>query len=327
MRHGTLAGLLFAMLCGCVHAQAPAAFPAATGAPAQTSAFAQVKSPDEYKADAWAALMGSLQDLDHKDVRVQALAALGLLGDNPQAVGMIQASLADPEKDIRLAAVLASADAKAPALYDALHVTLADSDATVAFSAARVLAKARDSAGENVLLAVSRGTKGTSGALSASLIDTAKKTMSNGFKQTAEMVKVGAQQSADLILSPFGVGNFGSEQVKKFGGDSTRMMAVQSLGEYSSQAVRDELIALLAERDAGVRAIAARSLAHFHDPVVCTALTHVMYDAKLPVKLTASAAYLAASVIDPPAVVQAPVAAPVAAPAVIKKKTARVVKK
>lgn len=307
--------MLFAGACTLSMAQAPA-----VSAPA--SAFAQVKTAEEYKADAWAALMGSLQDMEHKDVRVQALAALGLLGDNPQAVGLIQTSLADPEKDIRLAAVLASGEAKAAALNDALHTTLADADATVAFSAARVLAKAKDPAGENVLLAVSRGTKGTSGAVSTSLMDTAKKTMSNGFKQTAEMVKASAQQSADLIMSPFGVGNFGSEQVKKFGGDSTRMVAVQSLGEYSSQAVRDELIALLAEKDAGVRAIAARSLARFHDPVACTALTHVMYDAKLPVKLTASAAYLAASARE-----QAPIVPAGAAVTDAPKKPARARKK
>src|ERR1700730_16104006 len=62
----------------------------------------------ENTAEAWTTLTNALQDPKHPDVRIQALAALGTLGNNARAENLITAAMKAPDFDVRTAAILAA---------------------------------------------------------------------------------------------------------------------------------------------------------------------------------------------------------------------------
>lgn len=289
--------VVFSLFLPVMAAAAQVPQPAMEGAAmAPPPAFAAVKTPEAYLGDAWTNLAQAAMDAEHQEVRLQALAALSLLGDDPRAADMIRGALADPEPKVRVAAVAAAGESKSPVLLDALHASLADSDAAVAFGAARMLARAKDPAGENILLALSRGERPNGPGVVAET----KRSIADQIRHPGALVKAGVKQGAEMMIGPLGKGEIAYDMIRKISADPMRLSAVQSLAEYQSDAVRDELVALLADKDPGVRATAARELAQYHQPQACVGLSHLLYDPKPLVKLTASAAYLAASVMPPP---------------------------
>jgi HEAT repeat protein len=106
------------------------------------------------------------------------------------------------------------------------------------------------------------------------------------------LAKIGVIQGAGLLLGPFGFGITAYEYIKKNGGDSARVSAIEALSQKKSDAIRKVLLAALGDKDLGVRAAAAKALDNYHQPEVSTAIAQLFYDPKQPVRLTASAAYL-----------------------------------
>lgn len=246
-------------------------------------------TPGQLKAQAWTMLTTANTDVKHPDTRIQALAALGLMGSNPRSVNMIEDAMGDRDLDLRTAAALAAGQTKAPALEPGLRRLLDDKEPQVAYAAALQLWKMGDHAGEDILLAVVDGDR----RASATLIGGTEHTVSKDLHSPATIAKIGALQGASMLLGPFGIGVTAYEYIRRNGGgDSARVTALESLAEDKSEAVKKALLAALGDKDQGVRAAAAKALASYHQAEVSTAIAALFADPKQPVRLTAAAAYL-----------------------------------
>ena len=244
-------------------------------------------------------LTGAVTDEKHEETRIQALAALGLMGGNPRSLGLIKEALTDKDIDIRVAAVLAAGQTKSPNVTTDLRRMLDDKEPAVDFVAAMTLWKMHDRSGEDILTAVADGDRKTTG----SLLNGAGHSINKELHDPTAMAKYGATQGAYLLLGPFGIGLTAFEYLHKNGGDSARVSAIEAIAQNHTAPIRAELISATTDKDLGVRAAACKALARYHESDVAPALAKVFDDLKPPVKLTAAAAYL----ISTGAVVGSPV--------------------
>jgi hypothetical protein len=242
-------------------------------------------------ATAWSLLTAAVTDPKHPQHRIQALAAIGTLGSSPRAEKMLTTALRDPDLDVRTAAVLAAAQSEDRNLIAPLRQMLDDKEPQVAFTAATTLWKQNDHSGEDILRAVVDGERKTNAGLMNGTIHT----VNEDLHSPGTLARIGALQGASLLLGPFGFGITAYEYIHKNGGDSTRVLAVNQIAQEKTNPIREELVAALEDRDPAVRAAAARALGAYREKEVRDALSNLFYDPKLPVRLTAAAAYLRAN--------------------------------
>ena len=246
------------------------------------------KTVAENSREAWEMLTTAAGDAKHPDIPIQALAALGTLGSNARAAALIVAAMKDPDVDVRTAAVLAAGQTKNRNLTTNLRTMLDDKEPQVAFAAATTLWKMNDHSGEDILLAIVNGDR----RATAGLKDSTLHTMSRDLHSPSTLARIGALQGASMLLGPFGIGITAYEYMRKNGGNSGRVVALEQLAQEKTSIVRSALIAALADKDPSVRAAAAKELGTYHDKAVSEALLLVFNDPKRPVRLTAAAAYL-----------------------------------
>jgi HEAT repeat protein len=239
-------------------------------------------------ATAWSLLTTAVTDAKHPQRRIQALAAIGTLGASPRAEKMLTTALRDPDLDVRTAAVLAAGQSKDRNLIVPLRHMLDDTEPQVAFTAATTLWKEDDHSGEDILRAVVDGERKTN----AGLMNGAMHSVNEDLHSPGTLARIGALQGASLLLGPFGFGITAYEYIHKNGGDSTRVLAVNQIAQERNASIRKELVAALGDKDPAVRAAAARALGSYREKEVSDALANLFYDPKLPVRLTAAAAYL-----------------------------------
>ena len=240
---------------------------------------------------AWSLLTAALDDSKHADVRIQGLAALGTMSNNSRAEKMIAGALEDGDVDVRTAGVLAAGQTKSRGLATALRTKLDDKEPEVAFAAAVTLSKMGDRSGEDILMAVVDGDR----KATATLMNGTMHTVTRNFHDPSSLAKMGALQGASMLLGPFGFGITALEYLRKNGGESSRVSAIEELAKVKTAPVHKALIAALGDKDPGVRAAAAKALGEYHDKATAGALLNVFSDAKVPVRLTAAAAYLRAT--------------------------------
>ena len=245
------------------------------------------KSKAELQEAAWTMLHNAMNDAKHSDLRVQGLAALGLMGSTPRSVALIEKATGDPDVDVRTASLLSAGQSRAPELSTALRRLLDDKQPQVAFTAALTLWKLNDESGEDILLAVAQGER----SASAGLMDGAKHTISKDLHHPSTLAMIGVEQGAGF-LGPFGIGVGAYEYLRKNGGNSARAQAIDALARERTEPIRRELVAALTDRDFAVRTAAAKGLAQFHDAEAELAMTKLFEDSKAPVRLTAAASYL-----------------------------------
>lgn len=245
------------------------------------------QTPAELRAQAWTMLTAAVTD-GHPETRVQALAALGLLGSNARSTGLIKDAMKDKDVDVRVAAALAAGETKSSAVTTPLRDLLDDKEPAVSFIAALTLWKMHDRSGEDVLTAVVDGDRKTS----AGMFHDTKHTINKQLHDPAAMAKYGATQGAYYFLGPFGIGLTAWDYIHKNGGDTARISAIEAIAQNHTAPIRAELIDATDDKDLGVRAAACKGLARYHDKDVPPALAKVFDDSKPPVRLTAAAAYL-----------------------------------
>jgi len=246
----------------------------------------------ENTAEAWKTLTTALEDPKHPDVRIQALAALGTLGNNARAENLITATMKDPDFDVRTASILAAGQTKDRNLTTPIRKMLDDNEPQVAFTAATTLWKMKDHSGEDILVAVVNGDR----KATASLKDSTRHTIGKDLHSPATLARIGALQGASMLLGPFGFGVTAYEYMRKNGVDTSRVTAVEQISEEKTNTVRSTLIAALDDKDPAVRAASAKALgSSYHDKEVSDALLPVFDDSKKPVRLTAAAAYINAT--------------------------------
>jgi HEAT repeat protein len=245
-------------------------------------------TPAEANAEAWRILQTAMANKSAQK-RVQAIAALGFLG-NLKAAQMIEPAFADPDLDVRTAAILAAGQAKLPLLTGKVHAMLDDKEPQVVFAAALTLWKMKDRSGEDVLMAVAAGDR----SANPTLVHGTMHTMDEDLHNPGMLARMGAMQGASMLLGPFGIGIGAYEAIHKAGGDSARVTAVEQLKDEKTDPIREVLLGDLGDKDQSVRAAAAKVLAEYRQVDVERALTNLFVDPKGPVRYTAAAAYLKA---------------------------------
>jgi HEAT repeat protein len=251
----------------------------------------------ENTAEAWETLTTALEDTKHPDVRIQALAALGTLGNNARAENLITGAMKDPDFDVRTASILAAGQTKDRNLTTPIRNMLDDNEPQVAFTAATTLWKMNDHSGEDILVAVVNGER----KATARLKDSTRHTIGKDLHSPSTLARIGALQGASMLLGPFGFGVTAYEYMRKNGVDTSRATAIEQISEEKTNPIRSTLIAALEDKDPAVRAAAAKALGKsYHDKEISDALLPVFDDPKRPVRLTAAAAYINATTSPPP---------------------------
>jgi HEAT repeat protein len=269
--------------------QTPPANPDSTvvGDQEQPVALPAAKTPEERDRAAWKILADALGDGKHPQVRIQALAALGLLR-TPRAEKMIVDGMADPDVDVRTAAALAAGQTKDRNMTTALRNLLDDKEPQVAFTAATTLWKMNDKSGEDILMAVVDGER----SASATMMHGTEHKISKDLHDPAMLARMGAMQGAYMLLGPFGYGITAFEFIKQNGGDLARVSAIEALAQERTEPIHKELVAALGDKDLTVRAAAAKALVDYRDNATQMAVYALLADSKQPVRFTAAAAYL-----------------------------------
>jgi len=126
----------------------------------------------------------------------------------------------------------------------------------------------------------------------AGLVNGTEHSIDKELHDPAGLAKFGAMQGAYMLLGPFGYGLTAVEYMRKNGGDSARVSAIDAIAQNHTDPIRKDLIGATTDKDLGVRAAACRALARYHEPDVAPAIAKVFDDPKHPVQLTAAAAYL-----------------------------------
>jgi len=259
---------------------------------------AHSQSKAELTATAWKLLEDALAaDDKHVDVRIQGLAALGTMGANPRTEKMITGAFADKELDVRTAALLAAAQTKNHALIPAMRPLLDDKEPQVAFAAACALWKLGDHSGEDFLVDVVNGES----KANPSLVHGGMHQANREMHDPVALAKLGALEGASMLLGPFGFGITAYEYIKKNGGNSARVAAIEDISQLRTPEVHKVLLGALTDKDPTVRAAAAKAVRVYKDADTQKALAMLLGDSKRPVQLAAAAAYLiAAGVVATP---------------------------
>lgn len=243
---------------------------------------------------AWSMLTSNVSADKPAHDRIQALAALGSMGNDPRAARLIGDAIVEHNMDVRTAAILAAGQTKNPELTTRLRAALDDDQPQVAYAAATTLWKMHDESGEDLLLAVAGGErKDHPGKIKAEKHKAAKE-----MHSPRALAKIGIDQGSGYVLGPFGFGVQAIEFIHKNGGDPGRAAAIDLLSEQHSEAVHNELIDDLADHDFAVRAAAAKGLGRWPSRDTANRLLPLFDDSKLAVRLTAAAAYI--RVLAPP---------------------------
>ncbi|ADV81632.1 HEAT repeat domain-containing protein [Terriglobus saanensis] len=277
----TTAGALFLLLPNLIQAQ---------DAPADQKAAAADASSAPSVDEAWSQINTAL-DAKSVDTQLQAIAALGLMGNSPKAFTILSAHFDNKEVDIRVASIVAAGETKNPNFTTALRSLLDDAEPQVALAAASTLWKMNDHSGEDVLVAIARGERKADGGFFNTGMHNANRTLHNPLA----LAKLGALQASTILLPPVGIGLGAFHYMKGQGGLSPRVVAIEQLAQDHTDFVRNELIAATTDKDTGLRLAAAEELAKFRGPEVVKALGTLVSDSKPGVRLIACGAYIRVS--------------------------------
>ncbi len=253
------------------------------------------KTPAQLKDEAWSMLKAAVLYTRRPQTQIQALAALGTMGNNERSVGMIRAAMDDKDVDVRVAAALAAGQTRSRDLTTDLRRLLDDKEPTVAYIAALTLWKMHDRSGEDILTAVADGERKTA----PGLMHGTEHDIDKQLHDPTGIAKFGALQGASMFLGPFGYGITAYEYIHKNGGDSARVAAIEAIAQNHTVPIRKELIGATTDKDLGVRAAACKALARYHDPDVPPVIAKVFDDSRPPVRLTAAASYLVSTGVAP----------------------------
>ena len=261
--------------------------PAVQRIPAQETG--QNFEPNEIRA--WSMLTDAAKPGQSAHDRVQAMAALGTMGNDERAARLIEVGMTGSDSDVRIAAILAAGNTKNPRLTAALSRVLDDDNPEVAYTAAITLWKMHDYMGEDFLLAAAVGDQ----KVKPGLIKASKHKAVTDLHSPKTMTIIGLNASAGFFLGPFGVGLKAIEYADKPNGAAlARAAAVDQLARQHSDEVYAVLIADLTDPEPAVRAAAAKGLGRWPDAETERQMLPMFGDNKLAVRLTAAATYLRA---------------------------------
>jgi HEAT repeat protein len=226
-----------------------------------------------------------------EQVRIDAVVALGTLGDFPRAVGWLADAQKDQDRYVRLAAVTAMASSKNPVFLPKLKQALDDAAPEVCFAAAIGLWKMNDKSGERILEAVTEGDR----KANRGLVTSEKHEADQDLHSRSKLESIGLEQGAYALLGPFGFGLGALRSVNGKNGIHPKVAAATLLAENPSPAAMKIFIDALDDPDPLLRTEAARALGGYHNKEAVDALSNGFYDVKPAVRLMSAASYLRAA--------------------------------
>lgn len=236
----------------------------------------------------------------HPATRIAALAALGLLR-TPRSETLIRTGMGDTDMDVRSAAALAAGETEDRNLTTPLRNMLDDKEPGVVFTAATTLWNMEDRSGEDILMAVADGDRGTN----PPLMRGTEHKIDKDLHDPGKMAKLGAMQGASMMMGPFGFTITAFNFIHQGGGNVARASAIALIAEEHTEPIHQELIAALGDKDALVRAAAARGLVDYQDDATSMAIYKLFVDRRNSVRLTAAAAYLRTTGVPGPSASEA----------------------
>jgi HEAT repeat protein len=248
---------------------------------------------EEQTTNAWNMLTTALSDRDTKAevMRIDAINALGTLGDFPLAQDSLHKAQKDQDRYVRLAAVAAMGTSKKTVFIPDLKQALNDTAPEVSFTAAVGLWKMNDKSGESVLDAVLEGDR----KASRGLLTAEKHEAGQDLHSPSRLAAIAAEQGAYALLGPFGFGLGLLRRGKNQNGLEPKVVAATLLAEDKSPVAMKAFLDGLDNTDPKVRAAAARALGDYHGKEVTDALSDAFYDNKPAVRFMAAAAYIRAA--------------------------------
>ena len=241
-----------------------------------------------YLDRAWTLLTETAAAGKNPNDRIQALAALSAMGSDEHAQRLISAAFTSKDVDVRIAAVLAAAQSRNPRLLPRLREAMDDPDPQVAFTAATALWKNHDHSSEQLLMAVAMGDRKPN----ESLVKGLKHKEQQEIHNPKLMATQGLEAGAGFVLGPAGFGIKAVEYAKGSGGGVARAEAINLLAESHTEQVHRALVESLSDKEAAVRAAAARALGNWPGQETSNELAPMMEDNKLSVRMQAAAAYI-----------------------------------
>lgn len=222
--------------------------------------------------------------------RIQALAALGTMGNDERAARLIEEGFTAKDYDVRTAAVLAAGLTKNPKLIEPLERVLDDENPQVAYTAAVTLWKIRNYSGQDLLIAVALGDR----KAKPGLIKSERHKSAKDLHSPKTMTMLAINDSSGYFLGPFGVGIRAIELVDKNSNAPLRATAIDQLAKQHTEQVHDVLVQDLTDPEPAVRAAAAKGLGRWPGEDTAKLVQPMFGDNKLAVRLTAAATYLRA---------------------------------
>ena len=253
------------------------------------------KSSAESPTDiAWEMLKAALSDsrTQARQMRIDAVTAVGTLGEFEQAQKLLRDAAKDSDRYLRFGAVAAMGASKAEIFIPDMKAALADSAPEVSFAAAVGLWKLNDHSGESILYAVLAGDrKVKQGAVGSGLHEA-----DQDLHSPSKLAEIGAEQGAYALLGPVGFGVDAFRMTRKGNnGNSPRVLTATLLAQDNSKSTMQQFLGALQDHDYHVRAAAARELGDYRGKQVTDALQDAFEDPKPVVRLMAAASYIRAS--------------------------------
>ena len=263
-------------------------------APAAQSVKVATASVESGMNTAWEILKDALSDSKTQALqeRIDAVTAIGTLGDFDQAQKWLRDAGRDPNRYLRLGAVEAMGASKKAIFIPDLKTALEDSAPEVSFAAAVGLWKMHDHSGEDVLYGVLAGQRKVKQGMVGSGMHQANQDLHSPSKLAA----IGAEQGAYALLGPVGFGVDAFKMTRSGNnGNSAQVLTATLLAEDSSNATMQQFLNALQNHNYLVRAAAARALGDYRGTQVTDALQDAFGDPKPVVRFMAAASYIRAS--------------------------------
>lgn len=194
MKYMAVLALLFVAV-GTISPQPPSA--RANAAPPQTEQTSaqpqphRILSPAEMTA--WDALRQGAMDSDPKH-RQTALAAVGTIGPEREAVELVEGGLKDKDSDVRMTAAQTLGEMGSPEAIPSLQTALDDSDPQVSFTAAKALWVLKNREGEEIFEQVLAGERKDA---PSKLHQAIKKKL-----KPSQLALMGAESASGAMLGP-----------------------------------------------------------------------------------------------------------------------------
>ena len=215
------------------------------------------QAPTEAVSKAWSILKDGVADNDVKK-RKNAVAAIGSIGADPQAVKMVEQALQDKDQEVRQTAAATLGQMKSADAIPYLKAALDDTP-EVSFTAAKALADLGDMTGRGIFQEVIEGERTNAPGKLQGAAGEAKKKLAPG-----QLTLMGAEEAAGVVFAPASMGIMAVREAvktaKNDAGAGGRSISAEVLAKDSDPYALTLLEWALGDNNWGVRVAVAKAV-------------------------------------------------------------------